>query len=202
MTTGTAYPWEQPIPGPAADFAATLRDRLPVLTTARLTLRPLALEDFDDYARILTTERARYMDGPDTRVEAWADFTGAVANWLLRGHGPFAVTLSATGETLGYVTVQMEAGDHEPELGFFFHAEAEGNGYAFEAAEAARDYALDVAGLTRLVSYTDPDNARAARLAERLGAFRDDLAEARFDDPVAVYRHAPTGGDGGMEAYA
>lgn len=202
MTAPAAYPWERPNPGPAADFAASLRARLPVLATERLTLRPLVLEDFGDYAAILTTERARYMDGPDTRAEAWADFTGAVANWLLRGHGPFAVTLTDNGETLGYVTVQMEEGDQEPELGFFFHEAAEGHGYAYEAAEATRDWALQEAGLDRLVSYTDPQNPRAERLALRLGAFRDTAAEAAFDAPVAVWRHAPMGGDGGIGAYA
>jgi RimJ/RimL family protein N-acetyltransferase len=44
-----------------------------------------------------------------------------------------------------------------------------------------------------LVSYIDPDNARSAALATRLGARRDAKAEAAFDGTpdagVQVFRH-------------
>ncbi|MEL7026999.1 MAG: GNAT family N-acetyltransferase, partial [Pseudomonadota bacterium] len=43
-------------------------------------------------------------------------------------------------------------------------------------------------GLSTLVSYIDPENARSIALAERLGAVRDDEAEKPEDNPL-VYRH-------------
>jgi len=136
--------------------------------------------------------RARHMyDALPDREGAWLDFTQCIAGWLLRGHGMFTITEKQNGDVLGFVLILMEFGDREPELGWFLTEAAEGHGYAFEAAGAVRDWGLDTLGLDRLVSYVDPPNARSIRLAERLGAWRDATAEAEFDVPLRVYRHAP-----------
>jgi hypothetical protein len=74
------------------------------------------------------------------------------------------------------VRAAVEAGRlvwSEPELGWQLQIEAEGKGYAFEAAIAMRDWAFQVRKLKTLVSYIGPDNARSIRLADRLGATLD-----------------------------
>ncbi|MBV7408004.1 GNAT family N-acetyltransferase [Maritimibacter sp. DP1N21-5] len=206
MIFAAGYPHEAPATGAAAALADRLQGMLPVLTTARLTLRAPNISDFAAYAEIMTSERAVHMDGPMARDDAWYDFTATVSGWLLRGHGLWTVTLRDSGETLGFVLLNLEPGDREPELGFFFRAASEGKGFALEAAEAARDHATETLGLDRLVSYIAPGNDRSATLAQRLGAFRDNVAEAEIardtQDDIQVWRHAPSGGDGGMEAYA
>jgi RimJ/RimL family protein N-acetyltransferase len=189
-----------PPTGPAADFAAALRARLPAFETARLVLRAPEIGDFAAYAEILCSPRASGMGGQQDREGAWSDFTATIAGWLLRGHGLWTVAAKADGAVLGFVLVNMEAGDREPELGFFLREAAEGKGYAFEAAMAARDHALKVLKLDRLVSYIAPGNVRSQALARRLGAWHD--AAADFDG-VEVWRHwPPAADDGGMEAYA
>ncbi|MBL6426894.1 MAG: GNAT family N-acetyltransferase [Maritimibacter sp.] len=202
MTDGVCQPWELPASGPAAIFADRLQAMLPVLDTPRLTLRAPMLDDFATYAAIMGSERALHMHGPMSREDAYLDFTCTVAGWLLRGHGLWTVIRKDTGAVAGFVLVNMEPGDQEPELGFFLTDEAEGHGFATEAAQAARDHALGALALERLVSYVAHGNDRSARLAEKLGAFRDAVAEAAVNDDCRVYRHAPMGGDGGMEAYA
>ncbi|MEC7764467.1 MAG: GNAT family N-acetyltransferase [Pseudomonadota bacterium] len=202
MTTVVSNPWELPASGPAAIFAGRLQAMLPVLDTPRLTLRAPTLDDFATYAAIMGSERAVHMDGPMNREDTYLDFTCAVAGWLLRGHGLWTVTRKDTGDVAGFVLVNMEPGDQEPELGFFLTAEAEGHGFAAEAAGAARTHALNTLRLERLVSYVGEGNDRSARLAETLGAYRDTVAEAAIDHDCRVYRHAPMGGDGGIEAYA
>ncbi|GKY89340.1 GNAT family N-acetyltransferase [Sinisalibacter aestuarii] len=210
MTAPTAYPWEDARVGASdasAGFAARLRGMLPRLETARLVLRAPVIEDFETYRAIMMSERAVYMDGPLSRREAWLDFVQCIANWHLRGHGLFTVTAGDSGETLGFVNLTMEHGDREPELGWFVTEEAEGAGYAFEAAEAVRDWGLRVAKLTAMVSYIDPPNARSINLATRLGGWHDPAASAEVSQEqggaVAVYRHWPPADDeGGMGAYA
>jgi RimJ/RimL family protein N-acetyltransferase len=167
-------------------------------------LRPPVITDFEAYRNILMSDRAVHMDGPFDRRGAWLDFTQCVANWLLRGHGLWTVTAKATGRTLGFVLVCLEFGDREPELGWFFLAEAEGQGFAMEAAAAARRHALGDLGLGSLVSYVATSNHRSLRLAARLGAWHDAAATAEIDDPATqVWRHwPPEGDDGGIEAYA
>lgn len=207
MTGLPAYPWEAPPSGASAALATGLRAGLPRLETARLILRAPEIGDFETYREILMSDRAIYMDGPLDRHDAWLDFTQCVANWMLRGHGLFAIEAKPTGETLGFTLICMEWGDQEPELGWFLAEAAEGRGYAFEAAGAVRDWGLGTLELPALVSYIDPPNARSVQLAERLGAWRDETASAALSEAqgaeVSVYRHwPPADGDGGMEAYA
>lgn len=181
-----------PAHGPLADRAASLRGALPVLTTPRLRLDAPDLTDFPAWAEILCSPRARYMDGPYTRDDAYAEFAAMLGTWVLHGHGVFALRPLAGGPALGFVCLNMEPGDQEPELGFFVTKAAEGRGLAAEAAAAVRDWARGQ-GVTSLVSYVDPDNQRSVSLATRLGAVRDALAEAAYsetpDAGIAVFRH-------------
>jgi RimJ/RimL family protein N-acetyltransferase len=186
----TLRPHEIAATGPAAAFAARLQSALPVLDTDRLRLRAPRIEDFATYAAIGESDRGRYLveDNSD-RDALWLDFAQMVACWLLRGHGVWTVETRADATAIGFVLLGFEPGDHEPELGYLFLPEAEGRGYAQEAARAARTYAFDTLGLKTLVSTIDHDNARSIRLAQRLGATRDTAAEAAHGHAIQVYRH-------------
>ncbi|TNC68794.1 GNAT family N-acetyltransferase [Rubellimicrobium roseum] len=179
-------------PGPAADLAARLSALVPALETERLRLRAPTLADFPAWAEILCSPRAVHMDGPYGRDDAFTEFAATVGSWLLRGHGPWTIESRATGEVLGFVCLNMEPSDQEPELGYFLRAGAEGQGIAQEATRAARQQAWAL-GLPSLVSYIDPQNARSVALAERIGARRDTEAEAVLAGTVSegalVYRH-------------
>lgn len=184
-------PHETPATGPAAEFAVQLQAALPVLDTDRLVLRAPRIEDFATYAAIGESERGRYLVEDNTDRDAlWLDFAQMVATWLLRGHGVWTVERREGGKAIGFVLLGFEPGDHEPELGYLFLPEAEGHGYAQEAARAARAHAFDTLGLKTLVSTIDHDNARSIRLAERLGATRDAAAEAAHGHTIQVYRHS------------
>ncbi len=178
-------PHETPMPGPAADFAASMAAHLPQIDTSRLRLRAPRLQDFDAWAEILTGPAAAHLGGPFTRDQAFTEFAATVGTWMLRGHGLWSVE-ARTGELLGFVLIGFEAGDEEPELGYLFLPTAEGQGYATEAAAAARDHALNRLRLPSLVSYIDPANTASVRVATRLGARRD-----RSHDGSNVWRHVP-----------
>ena len=192
MTTTMSPPHEVPPTGASAKLATHLRAGVPEVATARTRLRAMRLEDFPAWAEILCSDRARWMDGPYGRDDAFVEFEASTGAWLLRGHGCWTVADLATDEVLGFVCLNMEPSDRETELGFFVREGAEGRGLAWEAAAAARDWAW-AQGFPSLVSYVDPANTRSAALAERLGARRDPGAEAEFvgtpDEGVAVYRH-------------
>jgi RimJ/RimL family protein N-acetyltransferase len=188
--------WETPPTGASAALAQAIAAAIPVLETARLRLRAMRLDDFDVWAAILCSDRARFMDGPYTRTDAWQEFAITAAFWPLHGYGFWTVADRGSDAALGFAGLNMEASNHEPELGFFLTEAAEGRGIAFEAAGAALGWAL-TRDLPGLVSYVDPDNARSMRLAEKLGAVRDPVAEAAFagtdDAGVAVWRHPVKG---------
>jgi RimJ/RimL family protein N-acetyltransferase len=186
-------PHERPLDGPAGDFAARLRAELPVLKTDRLILRAPAIGDFPHYADIAASPEGRYLTDDQTRKAAWLDFAQVTAIWLLRGHGLWTIEDRKTGQTLGFVLLGFEPGDHEPELGYMLLPSARGKGIALEAGQAARDYAFETAGLQHLVSTIDPANTASQKLAKRLGAQRDPKAEAAHGHHIQVWRH-PAGG--------
>ncbi|MCR8724032.1 GNAT family N-acetyltransferase [Frigidibacter sp. ROC022] len=162
----------------------------PTLTTARLTLRPQVLADFEPFAEMLASDRARYMGGPIQRNEAWGWFCADEAGWTFLDHGALSVTETASGRLAGQVGLNKPPRFPEIELGWLAYDWAEGRGYMTEAARALRDWAFGPRGLTTLVSYVDPANLRSRALAERLGARIDPKATGPDPDDV-VYRHSP-----------
>ncbi len=162
----------------------------PQLDTARLTLRVPQIADFEPFAAFAASERSRFVRPADyDRAKAWRGFGHMVGHWLLRGFGLFAVVERASGRTIGMVGPWFPEGWPEHEIGWTLYDGAEGKGYAFEAAKAARAWAFAALGWPTAVSYIDPANHRSIALAERLGAQRDPAAGHPGETPVLVFRH-------------
>ena len=162
------------LPMPGAPIAAAAFAQLPVLRTERLLLRAPKIEDFALYAALCASERAKFMGGPLDEVAAWADFTNYTAGWLLRGDGIFSV--AHQGRLVGFIFAGVEPGDQAIELGFLLSSDAEGLGIGYEAASAVLTHLADI-GATDVVSYIDPANVRARRLALRLGALPEGILD-------------------------
>ena len=173
-----------------------LRDRLakivPALKTERLTLRAPHAEDWQTLEPIWRTDRARFLDGPFNEEDAWLDFAQAVAGWVLRGVGCWTVTRTADGAVLGLVGMGQEVFDPELELGWMLIEQAEGHGYAFEAANSVLDYAFGELGLKTLISFIHRENDRSIALAKRLGATPNDRdLPIELSEEDLVFRHLP-----------
>ncbi|WP_386679624.1 GNAT family N-acetyltransferase [Loktanella sp. R86503] len=183
----TIHPWEQPATGQAAVAVDRIAQALPRIATDRTILRGPYMEDFNVFADLVTSDRGRYVSGPLTREGAWDDFIQLTASWILRGCGLWTVEHQDDKRVLGFVLLGHETGDPEPELGFLFTEEAEGQGYAFEASEKARNNAWNALSFDTLVSYIDPENDRAIALATRLGA---EKVPGEMHDGCEVWRYA------------
>lgn len=182
----TDLPWEAAPVGQASIAVERIGISLPRIFTDRTTMRSPYIEDFQIYADIVMSDRGKFVSGQRTRDGAWDDFLQLTASWILRGAGLWTVELQEDKSVLGFVLLGHETGDPEPELSFFFTAEAEGKGYAFEAARSARNNAFFALSWDSLVSYIEPGNDRAIALATRLGATHDPAAD--FDGTLA-YRY-------------
>lgn len=161
---------------------------IPTIETERLILRPPGTEDWPSYAELMSSARAIYMGGPFSTKDAWGMFCHDVAQWTLMGHGALMLEAHGSGQCLGQVGINHGPLFPEHELGWLVYPEAEGKGYAYEAARALRDWAFTKRRLETLVSYIDPRNGRSRKLAERLGAVLD-TAAPRQDPDDLVYRH-------------
>ena len=61
------------------------------------------------------------------------------------------------------------------EIGFIFHPDHQGHGYATEAARALLAHAFDAYGLHRVYGRLEPRNVASARVLEKLGMRREAL---------------------------
>ena len=181
-------PHENEVGGEAMKLATQMRAAIPVVETDRLILRAPQIDDFKIYAEISESDAGTFFLENANRTDGWFDFTNMIAAWTLQGFGLWSVTTKAD-DVIGFVLLGFEPGDHEPELGYIFHPKGHGQGYATEAAVAARSYAFETLGWTSIVSTIDKANDRSVKLAERLGAVRDLQAEAAHNDEIFVYRH-------------
>jgi len=143
----------------------------PTLETGRLLLRVPRMEDFDRYAEMLGDEQAaRYIGGRLPRAAAWRRFLQMPGAWALQGFAMFSVVEKSTGRWLGQLGPWKPEGWPGNEVGWSFHPDAWGNGYAVEGATAAIDWAFDNLGWADVIHCIDPDNVPSQRLAQRLGS--------------------------------
>ncbi len=161
----------------------------PTLHTGRLTLRAHTMADFPAYRDVWASDHLRYMGGPLDEKQSWACFCKYVAQWPLLGHGAWAVETSDSSAFVGQVGLNAHPNFPELELGWLVLPAAQGQGIAYQAAVAARDWAFATLRARSLVSYIHQDNARSISLAERLGASLDQSAPACPYKLHAVYRH-------------
>lgn len=178
---------------------------LPSLETDRLRLRVPTIADETAFAAFLGTERARFVGGPisDRRTisRAWGTVAGL---WLLRGYSFFVAERKDTGRAIGHIGPWYPSDWPEPEFGWSLWRDAdEGRGYVTEAMRRIMPWAFEVSGRDSFISAIDPGNAGSIRVAEALGAERDDAAAQELNAPggafhdatrpaVLIYRHRRT----------
>lgn len=162
------------LPCPGAAIADAARAALPVLRTERLVLRAPVLSDFETFQRLFASPSAKFV-GQEPDAEAiWAQFTNYTAGWVLRGDGMF--TVCHDDVVVGFVFAGVEPGDQAIELGFFIAPEAQRQGFAFEAAQAALTHLRSIRP-EAIVSYVDPANVASQALVTKLGGTQTDTLE-------------------------
>lgn len=153
------------------------------LRTERLTLRPLREDDVDivvAYRNDPAVAEYQDWDLPVTRerVERQIAAQGAWTD-LVPGE-PRQIGIDLDGELIGDLYVGLDEHGGVAEIGFTLRPEHQGKGYAFEAASAVVADLIERLGCHRLVGQLSPQNARSARLLERLGMHVESLAPRSY----------------------
>ncbi|ALE06016.1 GCN5 family acetyltransferase [Arthrobacter sp. ERGS1:01] len=150
------------------------------ITTERLVLRGWEESDvdfvFDLYSRWVVQRfigaEPRVMESLDEATERLERFR-AVDHPV---HGIWAVTRAEDGQAVGTLLLKpIPASGEEPlkpsgdiEIGWHFHPDHWGSGYASEAAAAVLDHAF-ASGLDRVVAVTNPANEASQSVCRRIG---------------------------------
>ena len=140
----------------------------PVLSTARLRLRPHVLDDMAALEAFYATDRAAFMGRPNTRTQLWYGFASEVGSWDLMGHGAWAIT-TQDGALVGQVAITQPPHFPEREIGWLLFEGHDGKGYATEAAEIFLRIGFEELGLHRVYAELDPRNEASAAVCQRLG---------------------------------
>jgi RimJ/RimL family protein N-acetyltransferase len=158
----------------------------PTLETPRLTLRPLAPEDFDAWAEMMADESTRFIGGPQQRSGAWRGFVSVAGAWAMQGYSMFSVIEKASGRWIGRVGPWVPEGWPGTEVGWGLTKAAFGKGYATEAAAASIDWAFDALGWTDVIHIIDPENVPSQAVARRLGS--TNRGPGQMPEPFHTYR--------------
>jgi RimJ/RimL family protein N-acetyltransferase len=147
------------------------------LRTARLTLRPYVTDDLDALYDIQSRpEVTRYLMY-DVRDR---DEVREILEQRIQADGPerdavdLAVVLPDTGALIGDIVLFLRSKEHrQGEIGYLFHPDYGGRGYATEAARMLLRLGFDDYGMHRIIGRIDARNTASARVLERLGMRRE-----------------------------
>jgi RimJ/RimL family protein N-acetyltransferase len=153
-----------------------LRPTYPI-ETDRLLLRPLGQEDLESMLAIQSRpDVARYLYWEPRSRDEVADFI-ATSSSTLEDEGDklrLAVVERATGGVIGEVVLIWESRRHmQGEIGFTFHPDHHGKGFATEAARALLKLGFERLDLHRIIGRCDDRNGASAAVMERLGMRRE-----------------------------
>jgi RimJ/RimL family protein N-acetyltransferase len=149
------------------------------LESERLLLRPFVEDDLDALFAIQSrAEVARWLYWePRSREEVREWLAKRIAGFTFADDGDglaFAVVLKESSEVIGDGVLILVSAEHrQGEIGFVFHPDHQGRGYATETAELLLQLAFEEFGLHRVVGRLEPRNAPSARVLERLGMRRE-----------------------------
>src|SRR6476646_3912184 len=153
------------------------------LETRRLLLRPISLDDLDEFVALHADPEVTTFIYAFDRAEAEERLRRDEREWEERGHGVLA---GDSGRFLGRAGLKHWPQFDETELGWVLRRDAWGHGYATEAMRACIEWGFSEFDVPYLTAMVNAANVRSIRVAERLGLtpVRKDML---LDDPVVVY---------------
>lgn len=143
-----------------------------IFETKRLYAKKLTVNSIPDLKKMLQDPHVMYAyEGAftDEMVEAWLN----KMLWRYEEYG-FALNgiyLKTTGEMIGQcgITMQEYKNSLVHEVGYLFCADFWHQGYATEAAKAARDYAFTILKAQRVFAFVRDTNTASMNVAKRCG---------------------------------
>lgn len=149
------------------------------IETDRLILRRYVENDYDDLLKLQSNPDVTRFLLYDVRTpeQVREALSGRLADVPMDSDGQaltVAVILRDTGQHLGEVTLFMHNTEQRTgEIGYVFHPESHGHGYAAEASVELLRLGFEELGLHRIIARLDARNEGSVKLLERLGLRRE-----------------------------
>ncbi len=159
---------------------------VPILTTERLTLRPLRHSDAPDLFEAFSDEEAcKYWShaAHKTVEQSQARVDEVIAKNDLQ---TWVITQSKDGPALGWVVLVPGHREGVAELGYIICRSAWGKGFMAEAANAVVDYGFGIEKYRRIFADMDPENIGSTRIAEKCGMTYEGRLKGNWDTQIGV----------------
>jgi RimJ/RimL family protein N-acetyltransferase len=162
----------------------------PTITTDRLVLRPLTIEDAP-VVRALAGDRVV----ADTTLNIPHPYPeGEASRWIstheedfrARRGVTFAITRQSTGELIGAIALVIHLAHRRAEMGYWIGQAFWRRGYATEAARAVRDHGFESLPIDRIDAHHFARNPASGRVLEKIGMRREGVLRhhvVRWDRP-------------------
>lgn len=156
----------------------------PILTTGRLTLRPMTMEDAADLFSVFSDPAVvRYWS-----AEPWTSITfaeqaiqRALDAYREQSEVRLGIELVETGALIGSVNLyHIFPKNRRCEIGYALGSAYWGKGFAIEALESVIDYGFHELRLNRIEADIDPRNAASAGVLERMGFRKEGYMPERW----------------------
>jgi RimJ/RimL family protein N-acetyltransferase len=166
------------------------------IETERLRLRPFTRGDVDAVHSYRSREDvcAFLFDEPMSRQDCAEAVQARVGQVALTAEGDKIVLAVERRDALGVIgevsLIWRSTENRQGELGYIFHPDVHGQGFATEASRAILRFGFETAGLHRIYARCDARNAASARVMARLGMrqeahFRDHtMVKGRWDEEL------------------
>jgi ribosomal-protein-alanine N-acetyltransferase len=189
MTGSVSRPVRNLTPPPPARLPGTelatsnWREALPVLSSSRITLRELQIEDAPTlFAMLSSEEAARFISPPPTSVDGfgrfieWARTERENGNYIC-----FAVVPEGMTRAVGLFQIRaLDPAFGVAEWGFAIGSEYWGTGAFAEAARMVIAFAFETVGVHRLEARASVANGRGNGALRKIGAVQEGVLRRSF----------------------
>ena len=147
--------------------------KIPTLETDRLILRKMLVSDKEDvYAYSCRTDVTEYLTwSPHESVDYTADYLRYIGQrYSVGDYFDWAVVEKASGRVIGSCGfTRFDYPNDAVEIGYVFHPDSQGKGYATEATREVVRFGFVALKLHRIEAKYLKGNDRSVRVMERLG---------------------------------
>ncbi|PWV45915.1 GNAT family N-acetyltransferase [Chitinophaga sp. S165] len=162
-----------------------------VCETSRLIIRQFTIDDASFIFRLLNSPIWLIYIG-DRNIRGMNDarnylVNGPLASYDRFGFGLYLVALREGNTPVGMTGLIKRNGLEEVDIGFAFLPEYTGQGYAYEAASAVKEYALTTLKLPRVAAITTEKNQHAISLLNKIGLHHEKMVRLPGSDTEFMY---------------
>ncbi len=141
-----------------------------ILQTPRLILREFEISDAEELYKLNSDEEViRYTgDSAFDSVESARVFLSNYNEYEKNGYGRWAVIEKESNTFLGWCGLKYHTEGYT-DIGFRFHRQYWGKGFATESAKAVISYGFNNLGLSKIIGRASQDNIASVKVLEKLG---------------------------------